>query len=255
MIPLAVFSSHLSPYLMGLVTPLPTIIIRPLVESLRNDVVVSHSSPPGFDPSELFSYQKAVGLALEKISHSDVETRWSDALMTPAAPMPSDPVWAGARMEVDRRIVESTAPPEDLFWAVSRIGGDVGYYTMNWTWKLRGRFDKLIGGVGLRRGRRHPEELRPGESLDFFRVAEVEPNVRLVLRAEMKVPGTAWLSWTIEPTEGGSRLNQSARFATKGLFGRIYWYAMLPFHAPIFRRMSKRIARTAERRARVLARR
>ncbi|MEE8331040.1 MAG: DUF2867 domain-containing protein, partial [Acidimicrobiia bacterium] len=128
-------------------------------------------------------------------------------------------------------------------------------YTMNWTWKLRGRFDKLIGGVGLRRGRRHPEELRPGESLDFFRVAEVEPNVRLVLRAEMKVPGTAWLSWTIEPTEGGSRLNQSARFATKGLFGRIYWYAMLPFHAPIFRRMSKRIARTAERRARVLARR
>lgn len=253
-IPLAVFSTRLSPYLVGLITPLPVAITRPLIESLRNDVVVGRASPPGFEPSGLFSYRKAVELALERTSDSEVETRWSDALMTPAAPMPSDPVWSGARMEVDRRMVLSSAAPADLFWAVSRIGGDVGYYTMNWAWKLRGQFDKLIGGVGLRRGRRDPEELRPGEALDFFRVAEVDPALgRLVLRAEMKVPGTAWLSWTIEPAAEGSRLIQSARFAPRGLVGRLYWYGLLPFHAPIFRRMATQIARTAERRERLQA--
>jgi hypothetical protein len=137
-----------------------------------------------------------------------------------------------------------------MFWAVTRIGGDVGYYTMNWTWMLRGWFDRLIGGVGLRRGRRHPEELRPGEALDFFRVAEIDPKRHtLLLRAEMKVPGSAWLSWSIEPTASGSRLTQVARFAPRGLPGRVYWWALLPFHAPIFRRMAYRIARVAEQRA------
>ena len=152
-------------------------------------------------------------------------------------------------MLVDRRSVSSSAEADDLFWAVTRIGGDVGYYTMNWTWIIRGWFDRLIGGVGLRRGRRDPNELRPGEALDFFRVAEIDPQGhQLLLRAEMKVPGTAWLGWSVQPAEDGFRLIQVARFAPRGLAGRLYWWSLLPFHAPIFRRMAIRIARTAEQR-------
>jgi uncharacterized protein YbjT (DUF2867 family) len=248
-IPLPIFSARLSPLLVGLATPLPVGVARPLIESLLNDVVVSRSPPPGFAPEDLIPYRESLQRALARISHSEVETRWSDALTAPAAPLPGDPVWSGAAMEVDRRIAVSKAPVDDLFWAVTRIGGDVGYYAMNWAWLARGWIDQLIGGVGLRRGRRHREELRPGEALDFFRVAEIDPKRRrLLLRAEMKVPGAAWLGWSIEPTDDGSRLIQVARFAPRGLAGRLYWWALLPFHAPIFRRMAHRIARVAEQR-------
>jgi uncharacterized protein YbjT (DUF2867 family) len=252
-IPMPVLAStRLSSYFVGMSTPLPKNVVRPLIESLRNDVVVSRPSPPGFEPATLGGYRVSVERALEKVSHDEVETRWSDAVTHPAAPLPIDPIWAGAKVQADRRVVVSSASPEDVFWAVSRIGGDVGYYALNWTWKLRGWFDRLIGGVGLRRGRRHPEELRPGEALDFFRVVDVDPvRHRLLLQAEMKVPGTAWLGWTVDESDEGTRLIQSARFIPRGLFGRIYWWVLLPFHAPIFRLMSNRIARTAERRHRV----
>jgi uncharacterized protein YbjT (DUF2867 family) len=251
-IPFPLFSTRMAPRMIGLVTPLAATMVRPLIESLLNDVVVREESPPGFDPSALFSYRKSVQLALQRISEENVETRWSDAVTQPALPLPGDPRWSGAVMEVDERVAHSSAPAHDLFWAVTRIGGDVGYYSMDWAWQVRGWFDKLIGGVGLRRGRRHPEELRPGEALDFFRVAEVDPERhRLTLQAEMKVPGTAWLGWRIEPTEDGSRLIQSARFVPRGLLGRLYWWILLPFHAPIFSRMARRIAATAERRERI----
>ena len=250
-VPLSIFSERLSPLFVSLATPLPAAIARPLIQSLLFDVVVSHESPPGFDPDGLFTYREAVEKALKRTSDFAVETRWSDAIATPAAPMPNDPVWSGESMKIDRQVVTSAAPADDVFWAVSRIGGDVGYYTMNWTWMLRGWFDQLIGGVGLRRGRRHPEELRPGEALDFFRVVALNPErYRLLLQAEMKVPGTAWLGWSVEPIEGGSRLNQSARFVPKGLPGRLYWYALLPIHAAIFKRMARRIAEAAEGRER-----
>jgi len=253
-IPVPIFSARLSALFVGLATPLPPAVAAPLIESVLNDVVVKHETPPGFDPSELISYRDGVGRALEKISHAEVETRWSDAVTIPAAPLPSDPIWSGARMEVDRRIVSSTASKSDLFWAVSRIGGDVGYYTMNWAWALRGWFDQLIGGVGLRRGRRDPEELRPAEALDFFRVAEVDPDRgRLLLQAEMKVPGTAWLGWSIDPTPEGASLRQSARFVPRGLLGRLYWWSLLPIHGAIFNRMAKKIAQTAERRNQIEA--
>lgn len=248
-VPLPIFSARLSPLLVGLVTPLPVGIARPLIQSLLNDVVVTNPSPPGFHPKNLIPYSEALSRALARTSDFEVETRWSDALGTPAAPLPGDPAWAGARMYVDRRVVDSAAPADDLFWAVTRIGGDVGYYAMNWTWTLRGWFDRLIGGVGLRRGRRHPEELRPGEALDFFRVARIDlEGRRLLLRAEMKVPGTAWLGWSIEPSDAGAQLVQIARFAPKGVTGRIYWWVLLVFHAPIFRRMAKRISHAAEQR-------
>jgi hypothetical protein len=249
-IPLPIFSTRLSAPMVGFVTGLPVDVVRPLIESLRNDVVVRRSSPPGFEPSGLLSYREALQRALHSVSHSAVETRWSDALTAPGAPLPGDPIWSGALMQTDRRVVESSARPEDLFWAVTRIGGEVGYYAMNWAWDIRGWIDQLIGGVGLRRGRRHPEELRPGESLDFFRVAEIEPHLgRLLLQAEMKVPGTAWLEWAIEPIGGGSRLTQTAWFVPRGLLGRLYWWVLLPFHVPIWRLMARRMARIAEQRS------
>jgi len=248
-IPLPVFSASLSPVFVGLITPLPPTIARPLIASLLYDVVVTGPFPPGFDPSRLITYREALERALTKVSHREVETRWSDAVSTPGAPMPSDPAWSGALMMSDLRIAGSSAPPDDLFWAVTRIGGDVGYYSMNWAWRMRGWLDQLIGGVGLRRGRRHPEELRTGEALDFFRVAAFDPIDRhLVLRAEMKVPGTAWLSWSVTQTPRGSRVIQAARFAPRGLWGRVYWWVLLPFHVPIWKRMTIRMARTAERR-------
>jgi len=248
-VPLPIFSSRLSPLLVGLATPLPMRVARPLIESLLNDVVVTGKPVPGFNPADMMPYMEALQRALVRISHLDVETRWSDALTAPAAPLPGDPVWSGAKMEVDRRTTDSAASADDLFWAVTRIGGAVGYYSMNWAWILRGWFDRLIGGVGLRRGRRHPEELRPGEALDFFRVADIDPKRRrLMLRAEMKVPGTAWLGWSVEPSGDGSRLIQVARFVPHGLAGRLYWWSLLPFHAPIFRSMANRIARVAEHR-------
>lgn len=249
-IPLPIFSTRASVWFVSLATPLPAGLARPLIESLRHDVVVGKPHPPGFHPADQLPYRECVRLALVRYFYSTVETRWSDALTTPNAPMPGDPTWAGERMYSDRRVVESRADADDVLWAVSRVGGEVGYYAMNWAWRLRGWIDKLVGGVGLRRGRRHPEELRVGESLDFFRVVEMDPGRRRVtLQAEMKVPGTAWLSWQVTDTDEGSCLTQSARMAPRGLFGRAYWYAMLPFHAPIFKLMSRRMVRAAEERS------
>ncbi|MCP3974288.1 MAG: SDR family oxidoreductase [bacterium] len=249
-IPLPIFSTRLSAPLIGLLTPLPVNVAGPLIGSVLHDVVVRRPSPPGFEPNTLLPYREALRRALYSVSHAEVETRWSDALTAPGAPLPGDPAWSGALMQTDQRVANSTARPEDLFWAVTRIGGDVGYYAMNWAWRIRGWIDQVLGGVGLRRGRRHPEDLRPGESLDFFRVAEIEPHRgRLLLQAEMKVPGTAWLEWLAEPAPGGSRLTQTAWFVPRGILGRLYWWVLLPFHAPIWRLMVARMARTAERRA------
>ena len=147
----------------------------------------------------------------------------------------------------DHQTVDTVATPEALYGAFARIGGTHGYYVSNWAWSLRGLADKLVGGPGLRRGRRHPVDLRPGEALDFWRVVDAEPGHQLVLEAEMKLPGKAWLTWRIEPSDaaGQVRLHQVAYFAPRGLFGRLYWYAMLPFHALIFRRMAVAIVREA----------
>jgi hypothetical protein len=150
---------------------------------------------------------------------------------------------------LDEQVVRSRATSEDLFWAFSRIGGDVGYYTMDWAWRVRGLIDAAVGGVGLRRGRRHPEILRVGESLDFWRVVHVEPGKSLRLYAEMTLPGDAWLAFEVEQVDDGSQLTQTALFVPRGLLGRIYWWAMFPFHVAIFRRMAQRIAGAAERRS------
>lgn len=248
-IPIPLLSPRLSSHWVGLVTPLPTAVAKPLVESLRVEVVVSGQSDEEFPAGQRITYRDAVRRALRGFSDDSVATRWSDASTNPAHALPSDPVWSGGTVMTDRRLAETTAQPEDLFWAFSRIGGSVGYYAMDWAWELRGLVDKLVGGVGLRRGRRHAEETSAGEALDFWRVTKIEDGTSLQLYAEMKLPGEAWLSFEALPTDSGSRLVQTAVFVPRGLLGRLYWLALTPLHAAIFSRMARRIAAAAEARA------
>ena len=247
-VPVPVLSPKLSSHWVGLVTPLPTGVAKPLVESLRVEVTVDDNSYASEIAGELLGYRESVTRALEHSRSLEVVTRWSDTAESPARALPGDPEWAGGSVQVDRQTAESAANSDDLFWAFARLGGTVGYYTMDWAWALRGLLDSLAGGVGLRRGRRHPEEIRRGEALDFWRVVEVEPGHRLELYAEMRLPGEAWLTFTATPRGEGSLLEQKAVFVPRGLFGRLYWWAMLPFHVAIFRRMADRIARAAESR-------
>ncbi len=245
-IPVPVLSPGLSSLWIGLVTPLPTGVARPLVDSLRHDVVVSDSVAVGELVPNPLPFRDSVRLAIARYADGEVVTRWSDAGENSALPIPSDPDWSGGSVMVDEQIVDSTADPDALFWAVSRIGGGVGYYTFDWAWVVRGWIDSMVGGIGLRRGRRHPETLHEGESLDFWRVSVVEPPRRLLLRAEMKLPGEAFLEWVIEGEAGHSTLRQTAYFAPRGLWGRIYWFVLFPFHVAIFGPMARRIARAAE---------
>lgn len=248
-IPVPVLSPGLSSRWVGLVTPLPTGVARPLVDSLKNEVIVTDDTASRLFPYEPISYREAVRLALDRTTGRQVETRWSDAATSPALPLPSDPKWSGGSRYEDTRVVHSTGTPEDVFWAFSRIGGEFGYYGFKWAWQLRGLLDVVVGGVGLRRGRRDPEDIRPGEALDFWRVREVEPGRRLLLQAEMKLPGEAWLEWTAEPDKSKTRLTQTATFVPRGLFGRLYWFFLIPFHNPIFGTMARRIATAAAERS------
>ncbi|NNF63297.1 MAG: SDR family oxidoreductase [Acidimicrobiia bacterium] len=246
-LPVPVLTPQLSSRWIGLVTPLPTGVARPLVDSLRHEVVVGDMSASRRLAGELIPYRDALGLALEKEAAFDVATRWSDAGLASASPQENDPEWSGRTVYRDVQTVETTASAEDLFWAFSRIGGDVGYYTFNWAWRVRGVLDSIVGGVGLRRGRRHPEQLRSGEALDFWRVSSVEPGKRLQLSAEMLLPGEAWLEFVINEGDPNT-LTQTASFYPKGLFGRLYWFVLVPFHVAIFGRMARRIASAAESR-------
>jgi Protein of unknown function (DUF2867) len=181
-----------------------------------------------------------------------VETSWSDA-----GPIPGDPDWAGGTAFEDRKEIELAAPPAAAFRAVCRIGGGNGWYAADVLWRIRGFLDRLVGGPGLRRGRRDPESIGYGDALDFWRVTGIEPERRLELRAEMKLPGEALLCFEIEPAggtgdeagedNGRSRLVQTARFLPRGLLGLAYWYAVKPFHGIVFRGMLKGIRREAER--------
>lgn len=245
-IPVPLLSPQLSRHWIGLVTPIPPGVAKPLVNSLRNEVVVRDNDVAERLVERLIPFDEAVRRALDRSSDGNVVTRWSDAAASPAMAQPSDPDWAGGTLQFDERRVDTSASPDDLYWAFARIGGDAGYYAFDWAWKLRGLVDRLVGGVGLRRGRRHPTDLRPGEALDFWRVALVERGRRLQLAAEMKLPGEAWLEFEALPTPEGSRLRQTAYFRPRGLLGRLYWLVLVPAHALIFERMARRIASTAE---------
>lgn len=245
-VPVPLLSPGLSSLWIGLVTPLPVDIAKALVDSLRHEVVVSDPGPSRAYGIVPMQFEDAVRSAVETADGLRAPTRWSDAEASPALPMSADPEWSGGTVFVDSKTVVVDAPKGDVFWAFSRIGGSVGYYTHDWAWRLRGLLDVLVGGVGLRRGRRHPTEVRTGDAVDFWRVADVTSGARLELHAEMRLPGRAWLSWEVEEAAEGSVLCQTATFRPSGLAGRLYWYALLPFHALIFGRMARKIARAAE---------
>ncbi len=249
-LPVPVLSPRLSSLWVGLVTPIPAELARPLIDSLVNEVVVRDHAIDEVVPREPISSREAVELALRRIGTVGVSTRWTDAEMsgrTPADPMPTDTEWAGARMLIDRRVVHTCASPDALFGAVCALGGDGGWLVGNWLWALRGWMDRAVGGVGMRRGRRHPTDLRAGDVVDFWRVEAIEPARLLRLRAEMRLPGDAWLEWWIEPAsdDQGTRFVQRAMFRPRGLWGRAYWYAVLPFHRFIFGPLAGRIIERA----------
>lgn len=242
-----VFTSRLIPARMsvwwiGLVSPLPRRRALPLVESLQSGAVVrSPDHRIGDTP-----VREAIRRALRSIP-AGTSTRWPDAGPSPAMSDEEQGEGSGA-LYLNRQIIPTEAAPAHVYWAFSRIGGSTGYYWLDWAWRLRGFLDRLVGGVGLRRGRRHPTDVRPGESIDFWRVEVVEPGRLLRLRAEMRLPGEAWVEWEVRETESGSDLVQSAWFRPRGLWGRIYWFVMMPAHRLVFPNMACRIAAIAEER-------
>jgi uncharacterized protein YbjT (DUF2867 family) len=248
---LPVLTPRLAGHWVNLVTPIPRVMAMPLIESLQHDAVTSEHDIDGFVPlpdGGLTGYRTSVDLALGKMRSGEVETSWAGASSSDAAadPLPSDPQWAGHTVFTDLQTYRSTAPAETLWDVVEGIGGDNGWYSWPVAWAARGWMDKLVGGVGLRRGRRDADELLTGEALDFWRVEELVRGERLRLRAEMKVPGRAWLELSVEPDGTGSVYRQRAVFFPRGLSGRLYWLAVLPFHNFIFKPMARNIARAAE---------
>ncbi len=252
---LPVLTPWLASQWVNLVTPIPRSIAVPIVESLQFDCVMGeHDIDDVIAPPEggLTGYRRAVRLALAKMRDGDIETSWQNASVdgAPSDPLPSDPDWAGHTVFTDLKVRDTDATPAQLWSVIEGIGGDNGWYSFPLAWALRGWLDKLVGGVGLRRGRRHAQELQTGDALDFWRVESIEHERRLRLRAEMRVPGKAWLEMEIEPGDGGgSRYRQRAVFFPMGLAGRLYWFAILPFHGVIFNGMANRITLEAENRS------
>ncbi|MCX6402478.1 MAG: SDR family oxidoreductase [Actinobacteria bacterium] len=249
-----VLTPRLSSHWVSLVTPVPRRLALPLVDSLVNEVVVSEElDVRKFLPEPengLLDFNTAVEYALNKVRNQDVQTRWSSASVpgAPSEPLPTDPDWSGGSLYVDLREQETTETPENLWKVIEGIGGKNGYYSLPFLWEIRGLFDRLIGGVGLRRGRRDPEHLYVGETVDFWRVERCDRGQLLRLRAEMKLPGLAWLELIVDHTENGKTLfRQRATYRPSGLFGHIYWWAVAPFHVFVFGFMVKRIPAKAEK--------
>lgn len=272
-----VLTPRLSSLWVGLVTPVPSGIARPLVESLQHEVVCHEHDIARYvpePPEGLLGFDRAVALALQRIHDGEVTTRWSSASVpgAPSDPLPSDPDWAGGSLYVDERRTVVEAPADVLWQVVEEIGGQGGWYSWSLAWRARGLLDRLAGGPGLRRGRRDENHLRVDDAVDFWRVELLEPGRRLLLRAEMRVPGLAWLELRVDdaaaelpdaddpgtpgptPDEasgpGRTYFAQRALFHPHGLAGQAYWWSVAPFHGVVFGGMQRNVAREAERRAR-----
>ncbi|MGW6006985.1 SDR family oxidoreductase [Oerskovia enterophila] len=268
-----VLTPRLSSHWVGLVTPVPASIARPLVESLVHEVVCDEHDVAQYvpdPPGGLIGFRRAVELALERIHDGEVTTRWSSAAVegAPSDPLPSDPDWAGGSLYVDERRRVVDAPPDVLWKVVESIGGQGGWYSWSLAWRVRGLMDRLSGGPGLRRGRRDENTLVVDDVLDFWRVEAIEPGRRLLLRAEMRLPGLAWLELRVDEAAeevtgpddvgpapedasgpGRTYFAQRALFHPHGLAGQAYWWSVKPFHGVVFGGMQKNIAEAAERAA------
>lgn len=245
MIPVPLLTPYLSSLWLGLVTPLYARVGRKLVESLRNPTLLSNNLASRTFDVVPRSVPEAIQRALVNEDHEFAETRWSDALSAGG----TIPQWGGTRFGtrlVDSRSVVVPVTVEQAFAPIRHIGGKTGWYYANWLWSLRGFLDLLVGGIGVRRGRRDPEQLRHGDTLDFWRVEAYEPSQLLRLSAEMKLPGRAWLEFEVTSCADGSQIRQTAIFDPVGLTGMAYWYGIYPLHQCVFAGMLREIAREAE---------
>jgi len=245
LISVPVLTPRLSSLWLGLVTPVYARVGRKLIEGVRNPTVVRDDRALRVFNIKPRGVQQAVARALAHEEHDFAETRWSDAFSSAGARKS----WAGTRLGsriIDSQTAETKVSPAEAFGPIRRIGGQNGWYFAQFLWRIRGFVDLLAGGVGLRRGRRDPEYPMAGDALDFWRVEAYEPDHRLRLFAEMKVPGRAWLEFEIEPRASGSRVRQTAIFEPAGLAGLAYWYLLYPVHAWIFRGMLRQIVKRAE---------
>ena len=252
-VPVPVLTPWLSGQWVNLVTPVPRAIALPLIESLVNEVVCHDRAIADVIPDPvdgLTHYERAVELALAHIRNADVPTRWSDASVphAPSDPIPSDPEWSGGTVYEDRREQETPASPAALWDVIESIGGEHGWYSFPLAWSVRGWADRVLGGVGLRRGRRDPRRLHVGEALDWWRVERLDRPRSLRLRAEMRLPGRGWLELSSEPSaNGGAIYHQRAIFEPRGLAGHLYWRIIAPFHGVIFGGMARNITSAAVR--------
>jgi uncharacterized protein YbjT (DUF2867 family) len=262
-IPAPVLTPRLSSFWVHWITPVPADIARPLIEGLRYDLVVRDDLAQRLFPEiQPISYEAAVKLALKRTEEGRIETIWSDAIASSRGDRGPVLMAHEQGMLIERRRQLVAASPKSVFQAFSGIGGERGWPAYSILWRLRGALDRLVGGVGMRRGRRDPDQIRQGDALDFWRVEAVETNRLLRLRAEMKLPGEAWLQFEARPADGDvgkkppaddgrrntsrTELIQTAYFASRGLFGQIYWYGLYPLHGLIFGKMVRNLGRRAE---------
>ncbi len=248
-----VLTPRLSAYWVNLVTPIPAGLAFPLIEGLRSETICENDQIRSLVPLDLIGFDESIRLALAKIKNHSVETRWAGAGLARRRRSVPQVDFKPADFAIrDEQKVKCAAPVAMLFDRVRGIGGDVGWYYANTLWRIRGAMDRVIGGVGLRRGRRDSVSLRIGDALDFWRVADIVPGERLLLHAEMHVPGDAWLEFRVNAIDGRhSELVQTAYFQPVRFWGRLYWNLFFPAHHFIFRGMAENIARAAERDAAV----
>jgi uncharacterized protein YbjT (DUF2867 family)/uncharacterized protein YndB with AHSA1/START domain len=242
-----VLTPRLSSYWVHWITPIPASMVTPLIEGLRNELIVQDASARLLFPEiEPITFEAAVHLALERMERGEIETVWSDALASSRGDFKLVQMTQERGMLLERRQITVDAPPEAVFRSFCGVGGDRGWPPYNWLWRLRGTMDRLVGGVGMRRGRRHPDKLRQGDAVDFWRVESVDPDHLLRLHAEMKMPGEGWLQFeAFDRSDGRTDLVQTAYFAPKGLAGFLYWYSLYPIHGLIFSQMVAAIANRA----------
>lgn len=245
MIPVPLLSPYLSSLWLGLVTPLYARVGRKMIDSMKNATVVSSNLAEITFRVKPRSVSEAISRALVNEDREFAATRWSDALSSAG----ESNTWGGVRFGsrlVDSRTATIAAPPHVAFAPIQRIGGKNGWYYGNWMWRVRGFLDLLLGGVGVRRGRPHPTSIRVGDAVDFWRVEAFEPDRFLRLRAEMKVPGRAWLEFEVTGNESQSTIRQTASFDPVGLAGLVYWYALSPVHHFVFRGMLRNLVKTVK---------
>jgi uncharacterized protein YbjT (DUF2867 family) len=253
LVPVPLLTPSLSSHWIGLVTPVPPGLAKPLIESLRVEVVAADHDIADYipdPPGGLLPLDQAIELALAHTREGDVSTSWSSAGTpgAPSDPLPSDPDWAGGSLYVDERTSVVRAATDALWRIIEGIGGTTGWYSFGAAWAVRGLVDRLAGGVGLRRGRRDPVHLRPGDALDFWRVETIVPGQLLRLRAEMKLPGLAWLELDASTDDDGQTIyRQRAIFQPRGLAGHAYWRSVSPFHGVVFGGMLRNITAAAEK--------